>query len=92
MGEPTKLTKTKSKPGVLIDMTGWTNERVTVIIRISKPGSRNVMWRCLCACGKTFDATGGNLRSGRQHSCGCWRSETSAAYWAAHPEKRGEAA
>lgn len=38
---------------------------------------RGIWWRCLCDCGNSqYEATSGDLRSGRVNSCGCYlRSE-----------------
>lgn len=56
----------------LIDITGQTFGRLTVIRWISKP---IFSWVCRCACGKEVLVLGGNLRSGRQSSCGCLQKE-----------------
>ena len=50
----------------LIDMKGKKIGRLTVIKYLG-----NSFWECRCDCGTVTKATGGNLRLGRQFSCGC---------------------
>jgi len=49
----------------LIDETGKRYGRLLVV------GFQNGKWECKCDCGKVTYVLGGNLRSGRQKSCGC---------------------
>lgn len=50
-------------------------ERFTklVIVSVLPTKNGNVYWLCKCDCGKTREVTGGNLRSKRVISCGCYR-------------------
>jgi hypothetical protein len=40
---------------------------------------RTVLWRCRCECGSERIVQAGNLSTGNTRSCGCLRSEVSAA-------------
>lgn len=54
----------------VIDISGKRFGRLVVVEQVLSRGDQSI-WRCLCDCGKTFEAAGGNIRSGRQASCGC---------------------
>lgn len=58
----------------LIDLTGQSFGKLTVLERI--PGNRNgkVKWKCQCECGAIVDVAGDSLRRGVQKSCGCTAS------------------
>ena len=60
-----------------IDLTGQKFGRLTVIERAENKG-RNVCWLCKCECGNEKVIVGGNLKSGKIMSCGCWNSEKSS--------------
>jgi hypothetical protein len=53
----------------LVDLTTHKFERLTVIGRVG------VQWICSCECGRLTKATTYQLRSGKQKSCGCLRTE-----------------
>lgn len=60
--------------GQLIDHTGQTFGRLTVIERL--PSRRGLaFWRCLCECGNETETAGSWLRNGTARSCGCTRGE-----------------
>ena len=62
----------------LIDLTGKTFGRLTIIQRdFSKP-SRKAMWLCKCTCGKQVIVGSDHLRSGHSKSCGCLQKEKAA--------------
>jgi hypothetical protein len=63
----------------LIDLTGQRFSRLSVVARVTNRG-KDVAWLCLCDCGAETRVLGGNLRSGRQVSCGCQKAERIAAY------------
>lgn len=48
--------------------------RLTVIRRIKNDG-KNVMWRCLCICGKYVNVKSASLVHNRTKSCGCLHRE-----------------
>jgi hypothetical protein len=58
----------------LIDLTGKTFGRLTVIERHG-PKGRRAYWRCKCECGNETVVVGDTLKSGRTKSCGCLRTE-----------------
>jgi hypothetical protein len=58
----------------LIDLTGMRFGRLTVKSRQGNRDTR-VMWLCLCDCGSEIVTDGGNLKSGRTQSCGCFRAD-----------------
>jgi len=58
----------------LIDLTGKKFGILQVLHR-SGSSSGKAVWRCLCECGSLRDVISAHLRSGRQVSCGCLRSE-----------------
>jgi len=76
--------------GRLIDLTGQTYGRLTVIERAGsyrphgKYGAHSEpMWRCLCdpergGCGKETFVIAHNLKNGSTKSCGCLRDEMAA--------------
>ena len=61
-----------------IDLEGQQFGRLTVLRHepVPVPGG---MWLCRCSCGTETLVRGGNLRTGRQLSCGCLRSEVMKA-------------
>lgn len=65
---------------VLIDLTGQTFGRLTVIERAEKKSIRGqaARWRCVCSCGKETVVVSPSLRNGVTRSCGCFRRETSS--------------
>ena len=69
----------KINPHKLIDLSGKTYGRLTVIERcedhISKSGYKSVMWKCICECGHIIKVSGNSLKSGKTKSCGCLQNE-----------------
>jgi len=63
--------------GKLIDETGNTYGRLTVVGRADNKGTR-AKWLCECSCGNTKEVTGKMLRTGKTKSCGCYRKEVTA--------------
>ncbi len=60
----------------LIDITGQTFGRLTVIRRADKNTLQNkVQWECSCECGNTRIVVGGNLGNGHTTSCGCYQRD-----------------
>lgn len=55
----------------LIDLTGQTFGKLTVIGRDESRKGVEARWRCACICGGSTTTTGSNLRRGRTTSCGC---------------------
>lgn len=66
--------------GNFIDLTGQTFGRWKVIKRGPNNKSNHVMWLCECQCGKKTQKliAGGDLRSGKTKSCGCYNSQVAS--------------
>lgn len=63
--------------GPIVDLTGQTIGRLTVIARAQ--GRDGAMWRVQCACGSPERIVRGyKMRIGKTVSCGCWRTEQAA--------------
>lgn len=66
--------------GKMIDLTGQRFGRLTVIERaknyVSPNGRQAARWICLCDCGNKTTVVGGDLRTGRTRSCGCFEQES----------------
>lgn len=61
--------------GALIDLTGQTFNRLTVIKRHSKNINDRPAWECQCSCGNITIVKGADLKSGNTKSCGCYKIE-----------------
>lgn len=57
------------------DLTGKVFGRLTVIQETGRRGLE-VLWRCVCMCGREHVTTGAVLRNGDCRSCGCLNRET----------------
>lgn len=55
----------------LIDLTGKTFGRLTVLKRDASGGGKRVRWICLCSCGNEKSIIGSSLLIGDTGSCGC---------------------
>lgn len=55
----------------LIDEAGNRYGKLTVIERVPNEKNSNVLWRCLCDCGRETIVGSNSLRSGNTKSCGC---------------------
>ncbi len=60
----------------LIDLTGNSFGRLTVLHRDFSNTSKKVYWICLCQCGNKKPVQGSHLRRGAVCSCGCYGEET----------------
>lgn len=55
-----------------IDLTGNRYGKLIVLSRCESPTpDGEILWLCLCDCGKTKTIRGNSLRAGRTRSCGC---------------------
>ena len=61
--------------GTLIDLTGQTFDRWTVLQRTEDYPGGQARWLCRCQCGTERVVSGNNLRRGISKSCGCYRDE-----------------
>lgn len=57
--------------GKMIDITGQTFGKLTVIECAGKLDGRRYFWKCQCECGNIITKEGSVLRSGNTKSCGC---------------------
>jgi len=63
----------------VIDLTGQTFNRLTVIKRVgSNKANGNALWLCRCVCGNKINADSYALRHGKTKSCGCLAKEIRA--------------
>lgn len=49
--------------------------RLVLLEQIGREKCGNARWKVRCDCGTEFEASLGNIRSGRTRSCGCLRVE-----------------
>ena len=75
----------------LIDITGQTFGRLTVLEQAGTDTGRRARWRCRCQCGKESIVEGYQLRSGDTRSCGCWRVEFTRATHLKHGHRQSDA-
>ena len=62
----------------IVDILNQKFGRLTVIEKTNiRKSHRNVVWKCLCDCGKETLVDSGHLRTGHTKSCGCLAQETS---------------
>ena len=60
-----------------------------IVLQDSKKRYRgNVIWICLCSCGKLTEAKGGDLLTRRKKSCGCLRKENTKQIKFKHGDTR----
>lgn len=65
-----------SCPGQVKDMTGQRFGRLQVVSQAPKKTyTKQIVWKCICDCGNSIDVVGGDLRSGKVKSCGCYNRE-----------------
>ena len=57
--------------GKMIDITGQTFGKLTVIDCAGKLDGKRYFWKCQCECGNIVTKDGSVLRSGNTKSCGC---------------------
>ena len=57
--------------GVLVDLTGKTFGRLTVVSRAKGDKNNNSRWNCKCSCGNEKVIKAVNLKNGNTKSCGC---------------------
>lgn len=67
-----------------IDLSGQSFSRLTVLGERPERAGQKIMWNCLCNCGALVAVDGAALKRGNTTSCGCRRSEVSAAKVRSH--------
>ena len=65
--------------GKRVELLGQRYGRLTVLKFSGTNISGNAIWKCRCDCGVEFCTLGVYLTTGRTKSCGCLRSERTAA-------------
>lgn len=60
--------------GKLVDLTGQRFDNLIVIKRAGSDNNKKATWLCKCDCGNETIVRGNDLRQGRIHSCGCFKS------------------
>ena len=68
----------------LIDLTGRTFGRLTVIRKAGRSKTGTMKWLCKCECGNESITRSDNLRNGRAQSCGCLRREVPSKHLGTH--------
>lgn len=59
--------------GKVKDLTGMKFGKLTVVEPCGKNKSNQMMWLCVCECGKKTTVISANLTKGTTKSCGCLR-------------------
>lgn len=72
----------------LIDLTGKTFGRWTVLYRDGTDKRGSVMWRCRCECGTEATVRGSSLTSGNSKSCGCYNHDSKVANATKHGQSQ----
>lgn len=70
-----------------IDLIGQRFSRLTVVGEAGRSRGQ-VMWECLCDCGKKTAVRGESLRGGHTRSCGCLQREITSAQNKGKPSPR----
>ena len=63
------------KPMRIVELTGRTFERLTVLGLAPYMSGKHKKWRCRCVCGNEVELRGTSLTRGDVKSCGCLRRE-----------------
>jgi len=62
--------------GAMVDLTGMKFGKLTAIEPTDKRNkSGNILWKCICDCGKTTFADAHSLKRGNTKTCGCSRKQ-----------------
>lgn len=60
-----------ARTSTALDLAGQKFGLLTAVERIGyRPGSRNLLWRCVCDCGVETQTLASSLRNGNTRSCG----------------------
>lgn len=68
--------KTQASAANLINLTGQTFGRLTVLNITNHRKNHKVIYHCKCMCGNECDVLADLLKSGKTQSCGCLKTET----------------
>lgn len=75
--------------GFVIDLSGQTFGRLTVVRQVGATKFKAALWECRCACGNVVDVNSNALRTGHTQSCGCIRSEATSRWLKQYNTKHG---
>lgn len=73
--------------GKLVNLSGKSFGKLTVIQRgktVKRSKGTIVYWLCVCECGNRAEVVGGDLKSGRTLSCGCYQRRRSKEFHTSH--------
>lgn len=73
--------------GKFIDLTDQRFGRLVVLHEAGRSKAGKVLWLCQCDCGNTKIVVGGDLRSGKTTSCGCYHQDVAATQATIHGER-----
>lgn len=59
----------------LVDLTGMKFGRLKVISQAGRTRAGQVLWKCVCDCGKETTVLGNGLKRSQTLSCGCYHKE-----------------
>lgn len=71
-----------------VDLTGKKFGRLTVQSSKGRNHFGKLVWECRCACGKTTEVIGANLKSGATTSCGCFHVQEARARFTTHGQRQ----
>lgn len=66
------LRRERASKAFVIDLTGQTFGRLTVLQRVGTSEDGQATWLCKCKCRNETIVRGASLRRGDTRSCGCW--------------------
>lgn len=70
------------------DLTGQRFGRLVAEQRVRNGERGSSFWKCRCDCGRSCEASSGNLKSGQTKSCGCLQAEVRRNAWTKAREAR----
>ncbi len=73
-----RFKKRHEEISIIIDLSGKTFGRLTVLEDTKKRSDGNVIWKCKCSCGNIVNVNSSYLRKGITRSCGCLSREVKA--------------
>jgi len=74
----------------MIDMSGLTVGRLSVLGFAGLTRTGQARWRCRCECDRETLVPGEHLRNGHTRSCGCLRRETASLFLATHGKHKSK--
>jgi len=58
------------------------------VMKTNKRQQKQIVWKCLCSCGKYTEVKGNHLRRGAIKSCGCLKSENTIKRFTKHGKSK----